>query len=109
MNYVAQHIKIASWPQFDVFPVAYVKMANKTSYVFQIYIFRSVKDLARLSLKEPMYVSVHEMAKHSTPPQLRQSYVVCEQHEKLDMLWSFVKNHLKAKTLVFLTSCKEVS
>lgn len=69
---------------------------------------KSVKDLARLSLKEPMYVSVHEMAQHSTPPQLRQSYIVCEQHEKLDLLWSFVKNHLKCKTLVFMTSCKQV-
>lgn len=34
--------------------------------------FRSVKDLARLSLKEPMYVSVHEHSAHSTPARLEQ-------------------------------------
>lgn len=34
--------------------------------------FRSVRDLARLSLKDPVYVSVHEHAKYSTPEQLRQ-------------------------------------
>ncbi|KAL4232674.1 ATP-dependent RNA helicase [Mactra antiquata] len=69
---------------------------------------RSVKDLARLSLHDPMYVSVHENAIESTPTQLEQNYVVCELHDKLNMLWSFLKNHLKSKILVFLTSCKQV-
>jgi ATP-dependent RNA helicase DDX10/DBP4 len=69
---------------------------------------KSVRDLARLSLKDPMYVSVHEHAKHSTPESLRQSYVVCDLHEKLDMLWSFIRNHLKQKILVFMASCKQV-
>ncbi|PSN36724.1 putative ATP-dependent RNA helicase DDX10 [Blattella germanica] len=68
----------------------------------------SVRDLARLSLKDPMYVSVHEHAKHSTPESLQQSYVVCELHEKLNMLWSFIRSHLKQKTLVFMSTCKQV-
>ncbi len=71
--------------------------------------FRSVKDLARLSLKDPMYVSVHEHSQHSTPSQLQQSYIVCELQQKLDLLWSFVKNHTKSKILVFIQSCKQVS
>ena len=69
---------------------------------------KSVKDLARLSLKEPMYVSVHEHAKHSTPTQLTQSYMVCELHQKMDILWSFIKNHIKSKVLVFMSACKQV-
>ncbi|XP_041354361.1 probable ATP-dependent RNA helicase DDX10 [Gigantopelta aegis] len=69
---------------------------------------KSVKDLARLSLKDPMYVSVHEHAKHSTPAKLEQSYVVCDLHDKLNLLWSFIKNHLKTKILVFMACCKEV-
>ncbi|XP_059483588.1 probable ATP-dependent RNA helicase DDX10 isoform X2 [Neocloeon triangulifer] len=69
---------------------------------------KSVKDLARLSLKNPMYVSVHENAKHVTPEGLKQSYMVCELHEKLAMLWSFVKHHKRSKILVFLSSCKQV-
>lgn len=35
-------------------------------------VFRSIKDLARLSLNNPVYVSVHENAAHSTPTQLEQ-------------------------------------
>ncbi|XP_064617885.1 probable ATP-dependent RNA helicase DDX10 [Liolophura sinensis] len=69
---------------------------------------KSVKDLARLSLHQPMFVSVHELSEYSTPAQLEQSYIVCELHEKLNILWSFVKNHMKSKILVFFQSCKQV-
>lgn len=69
---------------------------------------KSVKDLARLSLKNPMYVSVHEHAKHATPEGLRQSYMVCDLHEKMAMLWSFIKHHKRSKVLIFLSSCKQV-
>ncbi|GFY76988.1 probable ATP-dependent RNA helicase DDX10 [Trichonephila inaurata madagascariensis] len=68
---------------------------------------KSVKDLARLSLKNPMYVSVHEHAKHITPEGLQQSYVVCEAHDKTNMIWSFIKSHPKQKILVFMSSCKQ--
>lgn len=67
-----------------------------------------MKDLARLSLKSPVYVSVHENAEHSTPEALQQSYIVCPLESKLDMLWSFIKHHKKSKILVFLSSCKQV-
>ncbi|KAK9881936.1 hypothetical protein WA026_018130 [Henosepilachna vigintioctopunctata] len=69
---------------------------------------KSVKDLARLSLKDPCYISVHENAKHSTPPGLRQSYVVCELKDKISILWSFIKTHLKQKCIIFMSSCKQV-
>lgn len=68
---------------------------------------RSVKDLARLSLKDPEYVAVHEKAEHSTPKTLSQHYVVTPLEKKLDILYSFVKTHLKNKTIVFLSSCKQ--
>ncbi|KAI8343512.1 P-loop containing nucleoside triphosphate hydrolase protein [Chlamydoabsidia padenii] len=68
---------------------------------------RSVKDLARLSLKDPEYVAVHEQAEHSTPQKLTQHYVVCELQDKLDILYSFIKTHLKSKVIVFLSSCKQ--
>lgn len=69
---------------------------------------KSVKDLARLSLKEPEYVWAHEKAKFSTPATLEQSYMVCELHQKVNMLYSFIRNHLKKKIIVFFACCKEV-
>lgn len=69
---------------------------------------KSVKDLARLSLKDPEYVWVHDKAKFSTPATLEQNYVVCELPQKINMLYSFIRNHLKKKSIVFFASCKEV-
>lgn len=69
---------------------------------------KSVKDLARLSLKSPKYVAVHEHKEHSTPDALEQSYIVCELHDKIKLLWSFIKNHRRQKILIFLSSCKQV-
>ncbi|KAK9955453.1 hypothetical protein ABG768_015325 [Culter alburnus] len=69
---------------------------------------RSVKDLARLSLKNPEYVWVHEQAKFSTPATLEQNYVVCELHQKVNMLFSFLRSHLQKKIIVFFACCKEV-
>ncbi|KAJ3089974.1 ATP-dependent RNA helicase dbp4 [Quaeritorhiza haematococci] len=69
---------------------------------------KSVRDLARLSLKDPEYVAVHEASVTATPQRLQQRYVVCELPQKLDILYSFIRTHLKCKVLVFLSSCKQV-
>lgn len=69
---------------------------------------KSVKDLARLSLSYPTYVAPHEQADTVTPDALQQSYIVCQVDEKLGILWSFIKNHLKQKVLVFMSTCKQV-
>ncbi|KAF5272992.1 hypothetical protein FQA39_LY07641 [Lamprigera yunnana] len=69
---------------------------------------KSVKDLARLSLKDPSYVSVHENCKYTTPEGLEQSYIICELKDKISIIWSFIRNHLKKKIIIFFSSCKQV-
>ena len=69
---------------------------------------KSVKDLARLSLSKPEYIAVHESSKYSTPKKLIQNYITIELQGKINFLFSFVKNHLKSKCIVFLSSCKQV-
>ena len=44
----------------------------------------------------------------ATPARLQHHYMVVEAEKKLEMLWSFVKAHLKEKTIVFCSSCKQV-
>ena len=69
----------------------------------------SVSSLARLSLKDPITLGVHESGHAGvTPKGLEQHYIVCELDKKLDILWSFIKTHLQSKVLVFMSSCKQV-
>lgn len=53
---------------YDIYSTFYVM--HLSMYVW--FLFRSVRDLARLSLKDPLYVSVHENSQFSTPEQLKQ-------------------------------------
>lgn len=69
---------------------------------------KKVSDLARLSLRDPEYVSVHEAASSATPTTLQQNYIVTPLPEKLDTLWSFIRANLKSKILIFLSSGKQV-
>lgn len=98
---------------------------------------KSIKALARLSLSSPEYVAVashesreeneHELNEEEedrkqqsgdagsasikivgTPKGLSQSYAVVPAHEKLSVLWSFIKTHLKSKMIVFMSSGKQV-
>ncbi|RDW70449.1 RNA-dependent ATPase HCA4 [Aspergillus mulundensis] len=69
---------------------------------------KKVSDLARLSLQDPEYVAVHEAASSATPSKLQQHYVVTPLPQKLDTLWSFIRSNLKSKTIVFMSSGKQV-
>lgn len=82
---------------------------SRQTLLFSATQTKSIKDLARLSLKNPTYVSVDEHSAVSTPKNLVQTYAVCETHEKISFLWSFMRNHLNQKMIVFFQSCKQVS
>ncbi|EOD33059.1 hypothetical protein EMIHUDRAFT_71837, partial [Emiliania huxleyi CCMP1516] len=65
---------------------------------------RRVADLASLSLSEPQYISVHAASKTATPTRLQHHHMLIEPEQKLDVLWGFVRSHLQAKTICFLSS-----
>ncbi|GAB0496956.1 hypothetical protein MMPV_008277 [Pyropia vietnamensis] len=43
-----------------------------------------------------------------TPHKLVHTYALVTASTKLSTVWSFIKSHLKAKTLIFLATCKQV-
>ncbi len=81
---------------------------ERQSLLFSATQTKKVSDLARLSLRDPEYVSVHEAASSATPSKLQQHYIVTALPEKLDTLWSFLRANIKSKILVFLSSGKQV-
>ena len=81
---------------------------SRQTLLFSATQTKKVSDLARLSLKEPEFVSVHEAADSATPSTLQQNYVLAPLAEKLDTLWSFIRANTKKKILVFFSSGKQV-
>lgn len=82
---------------------------GRQTFLFSATQTKSVQDLARLSLKDPEYLSVHEESATATPNRLDQTAMIVPLDQKLDMLWSFIKTHLNSRILVFLSSCKQVN
>jgi ATP-dependent RNA helicase DDX10/DBP4 len=72
---------------------------------------KDIKHLATLSMnrKQTEYVGVHDdKAATDTPEALTQAYVLVPLQHKLDCVFSFLKSHLKCKTIVFFASCSQV-
>lgn len=81
---------------------------HRQTLLFSATQTKKVKDLARLSLRDPEYISVHEEALTATPASLMQTVMIVPVEKKLDMLWSFIKTHLNSRILVFLSTKKQV-
>ncbi|XP_014270548.1 probable ATP-dependent RNA helicase DDX10 [Halyomorpha halys] len=82
--------------------------SQRQTLLFSATQTKKVSDLARLSLTDPEYVAVHEHEKFKTPDGLTQSFIVCEAHEKMPILWSFIKAHSRQKIMIFLSTCNQV-
>ncbi|PHH71193.1 hypothetical protein CDD82_6681 [Ophiocordyceps australis] len=82
--------------------------AQRQTLLFSATQSKKVSDLARLSLKDAEYVSVHQAASSATPTNLEQHYIITPLPQKLDTLYGFLKSNLKSKILVFVSSGKQV-
>jgi len=100
--------------------------------LFSATIGKKVKDLARVNLKKQHeYISIHDFEqkdkseqiedgetgqdkealdklKSITPVKLLHYYMETKIEDKLDLLFSFLKSHPKAKCLVFFSARKQV-
>lgn len=94
--------------QKDVDAIVEYLPPSRQTLLFSATQTKRVSDLARLSLRNPEYISVHEAASSSTPKTLQQNYLLTALPEKLDTLWSFLQSSKKSKILVFLSSGKQV-
>lgn len=84
---------------------------SRQTLLFSATQTKKVKDLARLSLSSPEYVAANEEGSGkggAIPDTLQQHYMVVPLEQKLSLLFSFIRTHLKSKVLVFFSSCRQV-
>jgi len=80
---------------------------DRQTLLFSATQTRKVEDLARLSVNNPVFINAHEHSDHATPDNLSQSYAICEEQDKINFLWSFLVNHKRKKTVIFVTCCRQ--
>ncbi|KAG9444333.1 hypothetical protein H6P81_015673 [Aristolochia fimbriata] len=69
---------------------------------------QQVQDLARLSLKSPVYIGVDDGRSKATVDGLQQGYCVVPAARRFILLYSFLKRNLSKKVMVFFSSCNSV-
>ena len=94
--------------QKDVDAIVEYLPQDRQTLLFSATQTKRVSDLARLSLKDPEYISTNTADSAATPKTLQQNYIVTPLSQKLDTLWSFIQSTKKSKILVFLSSGKQV-
>eukprot|EP00557_Chaetoceros_sp_GSL56_P000240 CAMPEP_0176501236 /NCGR_PEP_ID=MMETSP0200_2-20121128/14048_1 /TAXON_ID=947934 /ORGANISM="Chaetoceros sp., Strain GSL56" /LENGTH=778 /DNA_ID=CAMNT_0017900099 /DNA_START=31 /DNA_END=2367 /DNA_ORIENTATION=+ len=104
MGFRDQMIKI-----LDYLPKGAKDGGPRQTLLFSATQTKRVADLAALSLHKPEYIGVHDkLSTGPTPESLQQSYVVIPLGNKLDTVYSFIKSHLKKKSIIFFNSCSQV-
>lgn len=78
---------------------------DRQCLLFSATLTSSVGDLARLSMKDPLQISVDKDI--TTPETLKQKYTIINLEQKLSFAWSFIKRHKKSKILIFIATCKQ--
>jgi ATP-dependent RNA helicase DDX10/DBP4 len=104
MGFRDQMVKI-----LDYLPKGAKEGGPRQTLLFSATQTKRVADLATLSLYKPEYIGVHDkLTTGPTPELLQQSYVVIPLGNKLDTVFSFIKSHLKKKSIIFFNSCSQV-
>ena len=79
----------------------------RKTFLYSATISKTVVEIAQSYMTAPETIKLYKNDV-LTPVQLNQRYMMVDADKKLDVLWSYVKSHLNAKSMIFFTTCKQV-
>ena len=92
----------------DMKQIIKILPAERQTLMFSATQTTKVEDLARVSLKMPLFINAQNAGEDATVSTLDQGYVVCPPDRRFLFLFTFLRKNLDKKVIVFLSSCKAV-
>eukprot|EP01017_Pseudomicrothorax_dubius_P038558 TRINITY_DN5796_c0_g1_i3.p1 TRINITY_DN5796_c0_g1~~TRINITY_DN5796_c0_g1_i3.p1 ORF type:complete len:433 (-),score=113.92 TRINITY_DN5796_c0_g1_i3:274-1572(-) len=92
----------------DMNEILKILPSERQTILFSATQTKKVDDLARLSLKSPIYIGVDDTSDQATVSNLEQGYVVCPSDKRFRLLFTFLRKNLNKKVMVFFSSCNSV-
>lgn len=81
---------------------------DRQTMLFSATLTPKVENLISLSMTDPVFVSLESSNESATVKNLEQGYVLAKPDKKFSLLYTYIKNNLDKKILIFFASCSEV-
>lgn len=89
--------------------------SKRQNMLFSATLSKKVMQLSRMALQDPEHIFLHSKEAtdktddiYEAPVKLTQYYALVPHHDKINMLFSFIKNQQNTKIMVFVSTCKQV-
>ena len=81
---------------------------ERQTMLFSATLSNKVENLVSLSMIEPMFVSLEKSDDSATVKNLEQGYIIVKAEKKFSCLYTYIKNNMDKKIMIFFSSCSEV-
>jgi len=81
---------------------------ERQTMLFSATLTPKVENLISLSMIDPKFISLERSNETATVKNLEQGFVLARPDKKFSVLYTFIKNNLDKKIMVFFSSCAEV-
>ena len=89
--------------------------SHRQNMLFSATLTKKIMHLSKIALCDPENIILHSKDAgdkaddiYETPVRLTQYYTMVPHHDKINMLFSFIKNQQNTKIIVFVSCCKQV-
>jgi len=81
---------------------------ERQTMLFSATLSSKVENLISLSMTEPVFLNLEKQNESATVKNLEQGYILSRPDKKFSILYTYIKNNLDKKIMIFFASCSEV-
>jgi len=81
---------------------------ERQTMLFSATLTPKVENLISLSMMDPVFISLEKSNESATVKNLEQGFILAKPHKKFSILYTYIRNNIDKKIMIFFASCYEV-